>query len=276
MMAAAVSPLTVPSYAKINLTLRIGPRRPDGYHELTSLVWRTPPVESLTIAPAARDALSVTGCQIEGENVLVKALRMIRAEGENVPPLATALDKRVPPGSGLGAGSGNGAAFLHAIETLGFQIAVARDAAGADGYFFLSGAQTALMRGIGNDVTPCRAAELSCIAVCPNWPTNTARAYARLDGLRAKPQDMEEAQREAMRVLDALCAGEKVGLLPNDFLALAAERAEYGELFAAFSDAGALAWGLTGSGSAAFGVWPFGKAPELELNEPWIRTILRL
>ena len=67
------------SPVKINLTLRVLSRRPDGYHEIISLFWKKKGIEGLTIQPHGNenigDILDVRGMEISGENILFRALK---------------------------------------------------------------------------------------------------------------------------------------------------------------------------------------------------------
>ncbi|HAH70104.1 MAG TPA: 4-diphosphocytidyl-2C-methyl-D-erythritol kinase, partial [Synergistaceae bacterium] len=101
---------------KINLTLRVLSRRPDGYHEIISLFWKKKGIEGLTIQPHGNenigDILDVRGMEISGENILFRALKWARSRSPIIPPLRMRLTKEFPAGSGIGAGSGNAAALL--------------------------------------------------------------------------------------------------------------------------------------------------------------------
>ena len=66
------------SPVKINLTLRVLSRRPDGYHEIISLFWKKKGIEGLTIQPHDNenigDVLDVSGMKVNGENILFKGI----------------------------------------------------------------------------------------------------------------------------------------------------------------------------------------------------------
>ncbi len=76
-------------------------------------------MESLIAAPRKKhennkdneDFIQVPGLNIEGENIVSRALRLARGAGFEIPPLDVKIIKSLPPGSGLGAGSGNGASI---------------------------------------------------------------------------------------------------------------------------------------------------------------------
>ena len=105
-----------PSAAKLNLSLRVTKKR-EGYHDIVSVFLRLPPVETLLISEARcaeRDEVRVYGTDIgeTKENIVARGLRCAREAGYKVPFLNVEILKTLYPGSGIGAGSGNGAAIL--------------------------------------------------------------------------------------------------------------------------------------------------------------------
>src|ERR1044071_4530000 len=106
--------------AKINLFLHAGEKRPDGYHELESLVVFADVGDELTFTPGAELALDVTGPTAAsagdtGDNLVLKAARAL---SERVPGLRLGrftLDKQLPVAAGLGGGSSDAAAALRLL-----------------------------------------------------------------------------------------------------------------------------------------------------------------
>lgn len=264
----------LPSAAKLNLSLRVTEKREDGYHDIVSLFLRLPPVETLSIARGAdlnSDSARVRGAEIEGENIVSRALRSARDEGFDVPFLDVEITKALPPGSGLGAGSGNGAAILSWLAK-GDGGPAWRNAArrtGADVPFLFSGHALALASGTGEILEPLEPLELHAAVIFPDWSVGTENAYAQLD-CRHKDGyalDGAAARAEADELCRKLRGKEKIGLLPNDFAPLLMDKfPDYDKLFDVFDKGGASAWGITGSGGAAFAL--FYKAPNL-LAFPW-------
>lgn len=238
----------LPSFAKINLTLRVMGKRPDGYHNLVSTFIRIPSGDVLYVSESTsgRDSVSVN-IPISGENIVAKALRLARENGFKVPPLNITIHKSIPPGSGLGAGSGNAAAVL---QLIGAQSIAAK--VGADVPFLCSGLEMALVAGIGEHVEPAKSSTMHGVIAIPDWQTETKSAYDELDALGYEV-DIMLARKELKDVYHAN-AGKKVGLLPNDFgKVLLKKHPKYAELFELFRQSPyADAWGVSGSGSAAF------------------------
>jgi 4-diphosphocytidyl-2-C-methyl-D-erythritol kinase len=111
--------------AKVNLALHVVGRRPDGYHELRSLVVFAEVGDELEIGPADRDGLSVTGpfaASLPGgqANIVVRTLGAFRARWPERAPgaLAITLRKNLPVAAGLGGGSADAAAVLRLLAAM--------------------------------------------------------------------------------------------------------------------------------------------------------------
>ena len=112
--------------AKINLFLKITGRRPDGLHDLSSLVCfadygdylECAPDSAPEYAPAGEDRLALGGPLADaleeagGAGLITAALQALREAGCAIPPLAVRLEKNLPTGGGLGGGSADAAALL--------------------------------------------------------------------------------------------------------------------------------------------------------------------
>ncbi|MDR1651890.1 MAG: 4-diphosphocytidyl-2C-methyl-D-erythritol kinase [Synergistaceae bacterium] len=279
---------TQPCSIKINLTLRVLGKRADGYHDLCSLFWRlrSPEVVEVSFGHFG-DELAVSGADIKGENIITRACRHIRSvSGDELPGVRARLFKHLPAGSGVGAGSGNAAAFIRlcgAFAGHGNGPGAGVASLGADVAFLASEHDLAIASGVGDELEgidgtlPMRA-----VIFFPEWSCCTKEAYGALDEIRGRESGyMPEstARNEALSVLDALRHGRRLGLLPNDFLDSAPHRGCYGELAGAASDSGAAAWGLCGSGSAFFALYGTSNECGKLLDKcrfDWLRQILVL
>ena len=241
--------IILPTFAKLNLTLRIINKRRDGYHNLVSTFLRISSGDVLYISESTSGTDIVTAnMHLPGENIVSKALRIAREEGFRIPPLNVKIHKSIPPGSGLGAGSGDAAAVL---QWLGAEKVAAKR--GADVPFLCSFMSIALVSGIGEHIEPVKEHEPHGVIAIPEWETSTKEAYDELDAMGYEVDTM--LARTEQRDIYHANAGRKVGLLPNDFLkVLLKKHPKYNELFRMFDKAGADAWGVSGSGSAAFAV----------------------
>ncbi len=242
--------LILPTFAKLNLTLRVINKRPDGYHNIVSTFLKIPSGDVLYVSESTAGIDIVnSNIPIKGENIVAKALRIARENGFKIPPMNVMIHKSIPPGSGLGAGSGNAAALLMLLgaEKIASKV-------GADVPFLCSDFTMAIASGIGDHIEPAKSVIPHGVIVIPDWQTDTKSAYAELDEMGFGVDTM--LARTEMRDMYHANAGKYVGLLPNDFLkVLLKKHPKYNEIFRLFKDSGAAnAWGVTGSGSAAFAV----------------------
>ncbi len=258
-----MSRVRLSSYCKVNLCLEILGRRDDGYHELSTIFQTVSLADYLTLQVGGRHIeirVPGAGAPAGPDNLAWRAAEAYQRLRGWPDGLLIELDKRVPSGAGLGGGSSNAAALLNGLRMLDDQpparAALLRLATelGSDVAFFLEGG-TALGRGRGE-----RLEALPLPGNCwftlirPELHISTAEAYGLLetgdfsDGARA------EAMAEALR----RGAGAEVIAkhIFNGFTrALVARWSQLGELTEALTNAGASAAAISGSGSAAFGLF---------------------
>jgi 4-diphosphocytidyl-2-C-methyl-D-erythritol kinase len=111
--------LTERACAKINLTLTVHGKRPDGYHALESLVAFADVGDTLTLDPGMPFSLRVTGpfaAAIDGENLIEKAVAILRPLEPRLAFGAFVLEKKLPVAAGIGGGSADAAAALRLIQ----------------------------------------------------------------------------------------------------------------------------------------------------------------
>lgn len=198
--------------AKINLTLRIGRKRPDGYHDLASLVVFAGVGDDLRLLPGDAPALSVTGESAEqagplGDNLVLKAVRALQALIPDFRSGHFHLNKRLPVAAGIGGGSSDAAAALRLIAQLNElpldddRLIAAARATGADVPVCLD-PQPRIMRGIGEILSePLRLPALPAVLVNPGVPVPTGAVFGALarsrDGVAPPVIDTDPAARLA-------------------------------------------------------------------------------
>lgn len=268
-----------PSSCKINLTLRIYSHRSDGYHDIYSVFWRFSSPESLTITSFmgnnVRDVIKVSGTDIKGTNIVDSMANFLRSKGMAIPPFEVKIDKKIPPGTGVGGGSGNAAAFFRwSRDIYGSGIEIEDLVSiGADVPFMASSCSMAAVEGVGGDLEPLTPLDgYSCILVIPTWRSQTGLAYNALDRMyevKGWSMDRDSAKEEAMSIVRSLRCGKKTGLLPNDFIKpLLGMHPDYNKIFSIFEKYDLNAWGLSGSGSSSFALFPSGELlPSGFMNE---------
>ncbi len=198
--------MSVPSHifnylapAKVNLFLHIGRKRADGYHELASIVGFTEFGDSLTIKLSDTDQLVLRGqfsANIDSktsENLVMKAIKILRDHNYNIPALEIAIDKQIPVGGGLGGGSSDAATIFLALNEI-FNLNVSKtnlsDMAlkiGADIPVCLN-RHFVIMRGVGDKITTLSKARLSdsglsnfIVLANPNSIVSTRNVFEEFD-----------------------------------------------------------------------------------------------
>ena len=179
--------------AKVNLDLRITGRRPDGYHELDSLVVFTGWADQLTFTRHRRLTLELSGpfataLDDPAGNLVLRAARRLAEHAGCLPHVRIALDKRIPVAAGLGGGSADAAATLRGLSRL-WQLEL-RDAdllplaleLGADVPVCLRSGP-ARMRGIGERIEPIELPVFELVLANPNQAVSTAQVFTGLGAI---------------------------------------------------------------------------------------------
>lgn len=257
--------ITEKAYGKINLTLHVGDKRVDGYHEIDSLMHTIDLADDITLERQEGISLSVSGENVPDgpDNLMVKAAEVFfRMCGLKGCGAAMTLRKRIPTESGLGGGSADAAAVLRGLNRLyetQFSLPVLARLGrlvGADVPFLVSGG-AARCRGIGEKLTPFSAwAGLPLLLVKPPVSVATPEAYRLFDAEKGKcPPRTGDALR-ALEVRDGNLLAES---LFNDFEeSLFPSVPALGQVKEAFREYGAVNL-MTGSGSAFFLLFRDGK-----------------
>ena len=267
--------VSLPSFAKINLDLRILGTRPDGYHDLRTVLQALALFDNVTVT-ARRGPIAVTcdepDIPTDQRNLVWKAASLLHrtATGKSSAPRDIAIDlrKRVPPEAGLGGGSSNAAMTLLALNKLwklNLDLAtLTRIAArlGADVPYFLVGG-TSLGLGRGDDIYPLAdMPPVHVVILRPGFGVATNDAYKWFD---------EESRRAvkdpAPRVIPAGWPAWSA-TLRNDLEApVIRHHPAIGRIRQSLLDAGAAFAAMSGSGSAVFGLFERADAARRTAND---------
>ncbi len=263
-MSDALSSVEVAAPAKLNLALLVGPVRPDGFHEIASLMLPVTLADHITVTRTPGAGLDVV-CDVApgADNLAAKLVRELESRLERDFEVCVTIDKRVPPGGGLGGGSSDAAATLLALErlyALDLSLRVRYEVAGAVGsdvpFFLWPGPQLAM--GRGQVLKPVELPALHLVIAIPDLGLSTAAVY------RWRDEDAEVGVKEFVPRLRRLSGAVQSAVTPADVAALVtndleasvvARRPQVGELIARLRDSGALAAAMTGSGAAVFGLF---------------------
>ncbi len=207
--------------AKVNLCLQIGRKRSDGYHELASIVGFTEFGDSLTIKLSETDQLVLRGqfsAHIDSktsENLVMKAIHILRDHNHNIPPLEITIDKQIPVGGGLGGGSSDAATTFLALNEI-FNLNISKtnlsDMAlkiGADIPVCLN-RHFVIMRGIGDKITTLSDSGLSDYIVLanPNSIVSTRNVFEEFD--KSTLQENSEWLMESRDLTQLLTGGNNL------------------------------------------------------------------
>ena len=259
------------AYAKLNISLDVGKRREDGFHEMTMVM------QSISLADAVTVTLNDTGKVrartslpfIPGDerNLAVKAaLCYLEAIGRQGQGALIEIQKAVPVGAGMGGGSSDAAAVLRAMNRL-FDHALSTGeleqlscAVGSDVAFCVAGG-TALATGRGEKLEALPPLPDCAFVVCkPEFSISTPELFRKLDQmpLRRHPDTagLTAAIREGQ-------LGQVCRRMYNVFEDVDDRRMRtVADIKSRLLDAGALGAVMTGTGSAVFGVFAPGQALE--------------
>ncbi len=241
--------------AKINLFLEVVGKRPDGYHELITVMAPISLADTLEMTAARRDALIVSprdAAPADASNTVMKAIAALRGRA-SVPPVRIKLTKRVPSAAGLGGGSSDAAGAIRAANRLfKLRLSVEDESAvlakvGSDTSFFAR-ESWAVCTGRGEVVTPIKGRALNLVIVAPAYDNPTGEIFKR----HASTGD----RRGVDSFVDALHGRKSIA--PQMFNRLEAAafafRPELAALKRAMTELPFEAVMMTGSGSALFGL----------------------
>lgn len=187
--------ISVHSPAKVNLLLSVHGRRPDGFHELTSLMVALKFGDTLKIriSDSGEDTLICSNPEVpmDSNNLILKAAKAFRTRFDCVYYFEFKLEKRIPMGAGFGGGSGNAVAALSGMNQLlrnPLKKAALYELAtelGSDCSFFVE-AKPAWTYGRGERIEPLSVSLYDqlrgepIVLFKPNFGVNTGWAYERL------------------------------------------------------------------------------------------------
>lgn len=274
-----VNPVVLACPAKLNLLLAVTGRRPDGFHELVSVVAPVALADTLTVEPAAEFSLSCDDPTVptDGTNLVLKAAAAFRTATGWRGGAKFTLAKCIPAGAGLGGGSSDAAIALKALNQLAGNplapdaLATVAAGVGSDCALFIAGGPV-VMRGRGEKVerlpeaVAARLRGRRVLIFKPAFGVATPWAYARL-ALRnqgaVKSQGYQtpaQAEKRLAAFVSAVETGAGLeGVLFNDL-----EAPVFGKFVALplllehLRHRFGLAARMSGSGSACFALLPDG------------------
>lgn len=257
------------AYAKVNLHLRIGERRADGFHSLESIFHKIDLADTLEItvsdAPCSSVLLNSTLSLPPGEQdiILKSAQLFLTRYSENPLQVAISCIKQIPVGGGFGGGSSDAAAALVGLNSVcgspfsQHELAAMALELGSDIPFFLGSHSAALVTGRGECIEPIPSlGHYSLIILMPDFSVHTGWAYRQLDRTRKRSQTAPLGDL-ADRYRTACSADPAHWHFTNDFYeVIESAYPIYREISSFLEAQGALFSTLTGSGAGYIAVFP--------------------
>jgi 4-diphosphocytidyl-2-C-methyl-D-erythritol kinase len=251
--------------AKINLFLRVLDKRSDGYHNLESLMQAIDLYDELTLEKSDEIELDCPDLPdlSREKNLAYRAAKLVEGMAY-FPGVRITLRKRIPDGAGLGGGSADAAFVIRGlIKLYGLRLNPAELGAkiarlGADVAFFFSSGQ-AIARGIGDIIQNCQMPlNYNILLVKPPYSIDTSKAYAELDSLRGRKISLTKSPSDSF--LYRSITDHNFVRLSNTFINDLEEvvfswHPELVQVKNGLLNEGAFYSGLTGSGSAVFGLF---------------------
>lgn len=229
--------------AKLNLFLSVGPKDHRNYHPIRTIFQAVSLYDELEIERSDQIEFICDDPSVPAENTVVKAIRLMQ-EVADFPPVRVHLTKRIPSQAGLGGGSSDAAGVIRASRQLmsgalpEYERSAVAKSIGADVPFFLVGGR-AIGEGYGEKLTKLPSPDPVewYVVAQPADLCATASAYARLDEMSYEWRPLP-SEFETYNDFERVAPCGSLDLIER-LLVHGASRA-----------------GLTGSGSAVFGIFP--------------------
>ena len=256
---------TVLARAKLNLTLDVLGKRPDGYHDLKMVMQSVALADTLTVETGTGEGLEVrTDLSFLPNNeknlAAAAALAFQTVTGRDLGGVAIAIEKRIPVCAGMGGGSSDAAAVLRSLERmLGTgqdltALAGIGERVGSDVPYCVLGG-TALAEGRGEVLTPLSALPHCHVVICkPAFSISTPELFRAVDGVRLRCRPDTDG------VLAALEAGDLGGVARRMYNVFEdvlppRQRTEVAAIRSALVQHGALGANMSGTGPTVFGLF---------------------
>ena len=181
--------LALPARAKLNLDLEVLGRTPDGFHQIRSTFQAIELQDTLEVEPAQTTTFTSAGFKVvRHDNSVLKAHRALEEAAGRRLPVRLHLQKKIPPGSGMGGASSDAAATLRALKTihgLDIDLVPLAQSLGADVPFFLAGGR-ARAEGRGERLHQLDDEDAWFAIAWPGIELSTADVYRAWDDLKGE------------------------------------------------------------------------------------------
>ena len=257
--------MEVQAHAKLNLTLDVLGRRPDGYHDLRMIMQSIRLTDLLTLEENDGGELRVsTNLHFLPNNeknlAAQAALRWWEARGQAPRGLDIAIEKHVPVCAGMAGGSSDAAAVLRALNALEgeplspLELAKIGERVGSDVPYCVLGG-TALAEGRGEVLTPLPPLPRCWVVLCkPEFSISTPALFARIDSVRLRCRPDTQGAVAALEAGDLHGVARRMYNVFEDALP-ERQRARVNDVKNVLIQCGALGASMSGTGPTAFGLF---------------------
>jgi 4-diphosphocytidyl-2-C-methyl-D-erythritol kinase len=244
----------------VNLCLEIVGKRPDGYHDLRSLMTAVSVWDELVVEPSTHFSLTdQSGTPLDERNTVFRAANLLAEMTGKPLKISVTLKKSIPAQAGLGGGSSDGAGMLLALRRIWRlrwswrKLVPLAARIGADVPFFLVPTGAAIVEGIGDVLTPVTLPTLWLVLAKPYADMPTKEAFDLWD---AQPVHVDVDPSKLVTALWRRDEKTIQRLVTNAFEHLIAARIpDVTELKQRLMAAGAVAAAMSGSGTTVFGIF---------------------
>lgn len=253
------------AYAKINISLDVTARRPDGYHDMLMVMQTVSLCDdidiSLTENQPSRAECNLHFVPTDERNLAVRAANaFFEAAGIENKGAVIKMFKRIPVGAGMAGGSSDAAAVLRGLNRLCGHpfdkdgLCALAEKIGSDVPYCICGG-TMLAKGRGEILSPLPPISDCHFVICkPDFSTSTPELFRKLDSIRLKCHPDTEGIIEALEKGDITKLARR---MYNVFEDVPDRRhSTVSEIKSTMLDCGALGSVMTGTGSAVFGIFP--------------------
>lgn len=257
--------MRIEAHAKLNLTLDVLGRRPDGYHDLRMIMQSIGLADVLTLEENGAGELRVsTNLHFLPNNeknlAAQAALRWWEARGQAPRGLDIAIEKHVPVCAGMAGGSSDAAAVLRALNAMEgeplspAELARIGERVGSDvPYCVIGGA--ALAEGRGEVLTPLPPLPRCWVVLCkPEFSISTPALFAKIDSVRLRCRPDTQGAVAALEAGDLAGVARRMYNVFEDALP-ERQRARVNDLKNVLIQSGALGASMSGTGPTAFGLF---------------------
>ena len=257
--------MRVEANAKLNLTLDVLGRRPDGYHDMRMIMQSVELADLLDIKRSGSGELRVSTnlhfLPNNAKNLAAQAaLRWWEAQGNASQGLDITIDKHIPVCAGMAGGSSDAAAVLRALNELEgaglspAQLARIGERVGSDVPYCVTGG-TALAEGRGEVLTPLPPLPPCWVVLCkPEFSISTPALFAKIDSVKLRCRPDTQGVIAALEAQDLVGVARRMYNVFEDALP-ERQRSRVNDIKNVLIQCGALGASMSGTGPTAFGLF---------------------